>query len=123
MSLYDRIGGQPAVSAAVERFYFRVLGDPILAPFFKDANMTRLKAHQLAFLSQALGGPRHYTGTAMSKAHARLQIEQRHFDAVADHLVETLRELGVGEDMVAQVVETVAPLAKDVVNTIGAASA
>ena len=123
MTLYDRIGGNAAVSAAVEKFYVRVLSDTMLAPFFDGVNIPRLKAHQLAFLSQALGGPKQYSGAAMSQAHARLSIEQRHFDAVAGHLVETLREMGAGEEIIAEVVDAVSPLAKQIVNTMGAASA
>jgi hemoglobin len=123
MSLYERIGGAPAVTAAVERFYVRVLADPMLAPFFENINIARLKRHQLAFLSQALGGPQEYSGASMSRAHARLSIEQRHFDAVAGHLVETLRELGVGEEIVGEVVAAVTPLASQIVNTVGAAGA
>lgn len=122
MTLYDRIGGQTAVRGAVEEFYIRVLSDPMLAPFFKNVHMTRLKAHQLAFLSQALGGPKQYSGAAMSQAHARLQIQQHHFDAVAGHLVETLRGLGVNEGIIAEVVEAVTPLAKQIVNSVGASA-
>jgi hemoglobin len=122
MTLYERVGGEAAINVAVERFYVRVLADPMLEPFFKDIDMPRLKSHQFAFLSQALGGPQRYAGAAMSRAHSRLRIEQRHFDAVAGHLVETLRELGVAEDVVQDVVAAVAPLAAQVVNT-GAASA
>ncbi len=123
MTLYERIGGNAVVSAAVEKFYVRVLSDEMFAPFFEGVNIKRLQAHQLAFLSQALGGPKQYSGAAMSQAHARLSIEQRHFDAVASHLVETLREMGVDEGVVAEVVDAVAPLSKQIVNTMGAASA
>lgn len=123
MSLLERIGGEAAVHAAVERFYERVLGDPTLAPFFKHVSMQRLKAHQFAFLSQALGGPQQYSGSSMSAAHARLKIEHRHFQAVSVHLVETLRELGVTEDIVAEVVAAVTPLAGQIVNTPERASA
>jgi truncated hemoglobin YjbI len=38
-----------------------VLGDPQLAPFFEKTDMARLKAHQFAFLSQVMGGPRNYS--------------------------------------------------------------
>lgn len=122
-TLFEQIGGEPAVNASVDRFYERVLADPMLAPFFKDVHMARLKAHQFAFLSQVLGGPRKYSGATMSRAHARLQIEQRHFDAVAVHLVETLRELGVSEDIIAQVAAAVTSLAPEIVNTAGVQSA
>ena len=79
--------------------------------------MSRLKAHQFAFLSQALGGPKQYSGSSMSEAHARLAIEQHHFDSVAVHLVETLRELGVPEDIVGEVATAITPLSSQIVNT------
>ncbi len=122
MTLYDRLGGEPAMLAAVDRFYVRVLADPMLAPFFEGVEMPRLKRHQFAFLSQALGGPAQYSGSSMSRAHARLRIGQRHFDAVAGHLVETLRELGIEESLIGEVAAAVTPLSTEIVNT-GAAVA
>jgi hemoglobin len=116
-TLYERIGGEAAVSAAVDRFYERVLADPELKNFFTSVSMPRLKAHQFAFLSQALGGPRQYTGAAMRDAHSKLTIEQRHFDGVAIHLVETLRELGVSAEIIAAVVSALTPLSAQIVNT------
>jgi hemoglobin len=116
-TLYDRLGGEAAIVAAVEQFYVRVLADPMLAPFFKDIEMSRLKRHQFAFLSQALGGPSRYSGASMSKAHLHLAIEQRHFDAVAGHLVEVLRALGVSPEVIADVAAAVTPLSSQIVNT------
>jgi hemoglobin len=116
-TLYRRIGGETAIHAAVERFYERVLADPSLNHFFNGVSMPRLKAHQFAFLSQALGGPKQYSGSSMDKAHAKLAIEQRHFDSVAVHLVETLRELSVPEDIIGEVATAVTPLSGQVVNT------
>jgi hemoglobin len=121
MSVYERIGGAPAVNAAVDRFYERVLADPMLAPFFKNVSMQRLKAHQFAFLSQALGGPQEYSGAAIARAHVGMRIEQHHFDAVTVHLAETLRELGIGEDIISEVAAAVAPLAGEIVNAPKAA--
>jgi hemoglobin len=54
---YQRIDGEAAGSAAVDRFYQRVLAYSTLSHFFTGVSMPRLKAHQLALLSQALGGP------------------------------------------------------------------
>lgn len=118
-SLYDRIGGEAAIRAAVDRFYERVLADPELKGFFASVSMPRLKAHQFAFLSQAMGGPRQYSGSSMRDAHSRLAIEQRHFDGVAVHLLETLCELGVSEEIIAAVAAAVTPLSAEIVNTSG----
>jgi len=122
MTLFERIGGEPAVRSAVERFYARVLGDQSLAPFFEGVDISRLKAHQFAFMSQIMGGPKQYSGAAMAKAHARLAIAPEHFHAVADHLVATLRELGVSEEIVGEVAAAVTPLSSEIVNSAPQAS-
>jgi hemoglobin len=116
-TIYQRIGGEAAVNAAVDCFYERVLADPTLNHFFTGVSMSRLKAHQFAFLSQALGGPKQYSGASMRDAHSKLAIEQRHFDSVAVHLVETLRELSVPEEIVGEIAAAVTPLSAQIVNT------
>ena len=119
-SLYARLGGGAAVSAAVEQFYRRVLDDPDLAPFFQGVTMKWLMGSQTRFFTQALGGPAKYKGQGMKEAHAHLQIEQRHFDAVAGHLVATLAALGVEGPLIEEVVGAIAPLAPEIVNHVHA---
>ena len=69
-SLYDRIGGAPAVDAAVDIFYKKVLADKRIAYMFKDTDMKRQHAHQKKFLTYAFGGPNEYEGKDMRCAHA-----------------------------------------------------
>jgi len=110
-SLYERVGGAPALHAAVDVFYERILADPLLADFFGAVSMPRLKAHQFAILSQALGGPREYSGASMQAAHKRLAIEQHHFKAVPEHLVETLKFLSVPDGIIVDIGAAIARLA------------
>ena len=117
VSVYEQIGGEEAVNATVEAFYKRVLADPILVPFFIDVDMAMLKRQQVNFFSQALGGPEAYRGPDMKTAHAHMSIEQDHFDRVAQHLVATLQSLGVPQAHIDTIVQTIAPLAADIVNT------
>jgi hemoglobin len=116
-SIYDAVGGQAALEAAVERFYERLTADPLLASFFAGMDMRKLKVHQLAFLGQAIGGPMRYNGASMQRAHAHLRIEQRHFDAVADHLRMTLEEFSVPYDLTSAIMERIGGLASQIVNT------
>jgi hemoglobin len=116
-SIFDEIGGQTALEAAVQRFYERVTADPVLASFFQGMDLRRLKAHQVAFLGQAIGGPIRYNGTGMQRAHAHLSIEQRHFDAVAHHLAGTLQEFAVPDALIGSIMERISPLASQIVNT------
>jgi methyl-accepting chemotaxis protein len=120
-TLYEQLGGQPAVEAAVEGFYERVLDDPLLAPFFEGSNMTVQRGRLAKFIAGALGGPP-YRGRSMRDAHAHLGIAQEHFDAVAGHLVAQLREMGVSPNHVDEVVSAVAPLADEIVSRPSGAS-
>ena len=110
MSIYDSIGGEPAVRAAVDDFYSRVLADMRLAPFFAGTDLERLKAHQRAFIAAAIGGPELFGGRDMVSAHAGLGIGDGDFDAVVGHLVGTLTALGVPENTIGQIGEALAPL-------------
>ena len=98
-SLLERLGGTPAVEAAVDLFYRRVLDDPLLAPLFEGVSMPRMRAHQRRFLAQAFGGPAAYRGRGLAEAHAGLVerhgLDDRHFDAVLGHLDGALAALGV----------------------------
>src|SRR3954451_23904114 len=114
-SIYEQIGGREAVSAAVDIFYSRVLGDPLLAPWFARVEMRRLKAHMRKFLATALGGPEIYRGRDMSAAHAGLGVTDEAFDRVVSHLVATLIELDVADELIAAIGAKLAPLRAAVV--------
>ncbi len=117
VSIYDQIGGAPAVEAAVEEFYRRVLVDPLLSPFFKNTKIPWLKKSQVRFFTAALGGPPIYRGRDMKTAHAKLAIEERHFGRVAQHLSETLQALKVPAGLITRIMETAGSLAPDIINT------
>jgi hemoglobin len=114
-TIYDSIGGAPAVAAAVDDFYVRVLDDPQLAPFFADVDLARLKAHQRSFIAAAIGGSELYAGRNMATAHAGLDISDEDFDAVVGHLVDTLVGLGVPAETIGQIGAALAPLRRDIV--------
>lgn len=115
-TLFQRIGGKPAITLAADRFYDRVVADPALAPFFKDTDMKAQHAKQVSFLSFVLGGTEQWRGKSMRDAHKHLDLNDGHFTAVARHLQETLVELGVEEDVIQQVMETVASTENDVLD-------
>src|SRR5688572_19702686 len=119
-TLYERIGGQAAVMAAVDRFYDKVLADELTRPFFSSLDMQAQIAKQVAFMTWAFGGPKEYRGRDLRTAHAKLVHEKglsdAHFDAVARHLDATLRELGVADDLVAEAMTAVASLRGEVLD-------
>jgi methyl-accepting chemotaxis protein len=115
-TLFDLLGGMPAVTALVEQLYERVLADPDLSPFFAGVNMPRLRKRAAQFIAGALGGPARSGGREMKSAHAALGIQESHFQRVASHLSGTLAALGVARPLIDGVIAAVAPVQRDVVN-------
>lgn len=115
-SVYEQIGGQAAVDAAVDIFYRRVLADPVISHFFDSVDMDRQIGKQKAFLTMAFGGPNQYTGKDMREAHKHLKLTDEHFNAVAGHLQGTLQELNVPQNLIDQVMQVAASTHDDVLN-------
>ncbi len=116
-SLFDRIGGQETVAAAVDWFYLKVQRDPELERFFEATDMDVQKRKQRAFLTMAFGGPANYTGRHLRSAHDFLVtegLEDSHFDAVAGHLRDSLAQIDIAADLIAEVMAIVEAARDDV---------
>lgn len=117
VSLYDRLGGEAAIQAAVVRFYEKMLADPELAGFFEHMDMQRQIDKMIAFMSLAFGGPSDYDGPGLQEAHAGLVkrgLGGAHFDKTAGHLDATLIELEVSPELRAEVLGIVGGTRDDV---------
>ena len=115
-TIYDEIGGASAVDAVVDAFYQRLLADPDLLSYFEGRDMTRLKAHQRALVTVALGGTsEEYHGRMMHPAHAGLAITHEAFDKVLDHLAAVLSDAGVPAVTTTKILSILRPLRTDVV--------
>jgi hemoglobin len=115
-SLFERIGGEAAVDAAVDLFYRKVLSDERISHFFDSVDMDRQRAKQKAFLTMAFGGPHKYSGKDMRAAHAKMHLTEEHFNAVVENLAATLEELGVGEAEIGEVATIALSVKNDVLN-------
>ena len=116
-TIYEQLGGEPAVSAAVDIFYGKVMADPVINGFFVDVDTNALRAKQKAFLTMAFGGPNRYTGRGLRAAHAsavKKGLSDTHFDAVARNLQATLDELKVPAELAGQVMNILASAKNDV---------
>ena len=103
-SLYDRLGGEPAITAVVDDFVGRAAGDPKVNFTRKGtamefdanaANVAHLKAMLVQFIGSATGGPQHYQGRAMKPVHAGMNITDAEFNAIAGDLKATLDKFKV----------------------------
>ncbi len=115
-TLFERIGGEAAVDAAVDIFYDKVIADDRIKIFFENLDMVAQANKQKKFLTMAFGGPNNYGGMDMRAGHAHLGLTEEHFDAVVENLAATLTELGVAADDIAEVAKIADSVKDDVLN-------
>lgn len=113
-SLYEKIGGAETIEKLVTTFYQNVLADPLLMPFFENTAIEKLQAMQKAFFSIALGGPAPDAEISLYQAHRGRGIERRHLTQFTEHLVATLREIGVEGDDALRVYERIGTYSDEV---------
>ncbi len=117
LSLYDRIGGEAAVDAAVDVFYGKVINDYRINRFFDGIDMSALAVKQKAFFTMAFGGPNTYTGADLRAAHAglvKIGLGNDHFNVVMEHLGATLQELNVPAELIGEAAALAESTRKDV---------
>jgi len=120
MSLYEELGGEAAVNAAVDIFYRKVLSDAYVIRFFEGVDMNVQADKQKAFLTMVFGGPHNYSGKDMRDGHKhlveKLGLDDTHFEHILAHLRSTLAELGVGNDKISEVIAIADSVRDDVLN-------
>ena len=114
-SLYDRLGGKPAIVAVVDDFVGRVAADTRINGKFANANIPRLKTMLVDQICQASGGPCTYSGRDMKSAHTGMGISGEEFDALVGDLVATLSKFKVPEREKHELLSALGPMKKDIV--------
>ncbi|MEM7515597.1 MAG: group 1 truncated hemoglobin [Planctomycetota bacterium] len=118
-SLYERLGGDAAIRAAVPAFYDKVMADERVVDFFDDIDMEVQMEKQRSFLTFVTGGPEEYTGEDMRTGHRRLVamgLADVHVDVILEHLGQTLRELGAGSEEIGEVAALAESVRDDVLD-------
>lgn len=118
-TLFESLGGEPAIQQAVEKFYRRMLADERVSHFFDDIDMDKQMAKQAGFLTMVTGGPNSYTGKDMREGHKHLVargLNDEHVDIVVEHLGATLLEMGATADQVQQVADLANSVRDEVLN-------
>lgn len=103
-SLYQKLGGEAGVAKLISAFYIRVLDDKALSPFFQNVSIEALKRMQQDFFAMALGETTAYAGRSLAEAHHGRGIHPKHVGLFVQHLLGTLRESGVSEEHVDEVI-------------------
>ncbi len=115
-SLYDRLGGKPAIEAVVGEFVSRVAADKRINGRFINTDITRLKGLLVDFVCAATGGPCKYTGRDMHTAHAGFQLVDAEFDALVEDLAGALAKFNVPQAEQNDLLGALGPLKPLIVN-------
>ena len=94
-SLYDRLGGRPAINAVVDDFVGNVAADTRINGFFARTDVPRLKRLLSEQICAGSGGPCTYTGRDMKTAHTGMNISDAHFGALVEDLLKSLDKFNV----------------------------
>jgi len=114
-SLYERLGGLPAIQAVVDDFVANVAADTRINRRFANANIPLLKKHLVDQVCEATDGPCKYTGRSMRETHRGMNITEAEFNALVEDLVKTLDKLKVPAKEKTELVLLLAPMKNDIV--------
>lgn len=114
-SLYERLGGQPAIEAVVKDFAGRVLADGRINKKFARSDANRLTKNLTDFVCKATGGPCTYTGRDMKAAHKKMAVTNGEFKALVEDLVATLDSFKVPEKEKGELLAALGPLQPQIV--------
>ena len=113
--LYDRLGGNAAITAVVENFVGRVAKDSRINRFFAKTDLAKLRARLVEQIGSATGGPEIYTGRDMKTVHEGMKVSGADFSALVEDLTGAMNELKVPQAEQADLLAILGPLQKDIV--------
>lgn len=114
-SLYERLGGEAGVRKIVNDVLDKNLNNLHIGSHFRHVEMDRLKQLVFEFFSMGTGGPHQYTGRDMVTAHTGLNISEEDFQIANQDTVQALKENGVGEAEINEVITILDSMKGDVI--------
>jgi hemoglobin len=115
-SLYDRLGGKPAITAVVDDFIANVAGDDRINGRFGATDIPKLKSRLVDQVCNATGGPCTYTGKDMKTAHTGMRIQEAEFNALVEDLIKSLNKFKVGKQEQSELLGALGSMKGDIVN-------
>jgi len=114
-SLYERLGGKPAITAVVDQFVSNVAADGRINGRFATTDIPRLKGHLVDQICSATGGPCRYQGRDMKTTHEGMRISTGDFNALVEDLVAALDKFKVPSQEKNELLALLGPMKRDIV--------
>ena len=113
--LYQALGEKPGITRLVDDFVNRVVKDPRIGGHFKDTKPAALKESLTDQFCQLSGGPCKYEGADMKSAHADMDINKGHFNALVEVLQSAMDAQGIPFAQQNRLLALLAPMHRDVI--------
>ena len=94
-TLYERLGGKPALEAVVGELWNNVAADARINHFFKNTKPEAFGGQLVEFRCQGSGGPCQYKGKDMVAAHTGMKLSDADFNALAENTIKALNKFNV----------------------------
>lgn len=114
-TLFDELGGGAILRATVSEFVDIILEDDRINFAFAEADMDKFKRSLYTHLCTVANGPCRYEGRDMKTAHAKLDISNAQFNAVAEDLYLAMDRAGVNYRAQNKLMALLAPMQKEIV--------
>ena len=114
-TLFERIGGEAKLRAAAHEFVLVILADDRINFTFAETDLKKFEQLIYEQLCNLTNGGCKYTGRDMYTAHAKLNINNAEFNALAEDLYEAFDRVHVPYRLQNKVVALLAPMQRDVV--------
>lgn len=115
-SLYERLGGKPALQAVVGELWNIVAADARINGRFAHTKPEAFGGQLVDFICQASGGPCQYKGKDMQAAHTGMRLTDAEFTALAEDTTKALDKFKVPAKEQSEVIGMLASLKGAVVN-------
>lgn len=113
-SLYEELGGEPKLKAAIDELVVIMLADERINFTFANSDLGKFKEVLFEQLCALTGGPCTYTGRDMREGHSHLEVTSAQFNALAEDLYIAFDRVDVPYRVQNKVIALLAPMHDDV---------
>jgi hemoglobin len=114
-SLYDRLGGEPVVTAIVDSLIARFADDTRVAPTFAKTDIARFRKLLIEQICEITGGGCKYTGRDMKSTHDGMHITENQFNALVEDLQYAMNQQRIPIELQNELIALLAPMRKDII--------
>lgn len=114
-TLYEELGGAPAVEKIVDNFIAEIGYSKTIVKHFEETNLDRFRAKMIEHMCEVSAGPCKYTGDTMLQTHQNRHITESEFNQTVDLLINALNKAGIPHTTQNKLLARLAPMRSDII--------